>query len=74
MSSKQKTITEMINELQSENEKCKSLEKSVNHFCRSLFGDDYETVKRMVDRQRQYEAKKAEKYDTTTTSLSSSTN
>ena len=59
--SKTKSITDLVSELQEENEKLKSLQKLFNQACRKEFGYDIKTIHCMLEKQRLYEQRKVAK-------------
>lgn len=67
MSSKTKSISELVTELQQENESLQSLKKLFNQACKNEFGYDVKTIHQMLEKQRIYEQRKAEKQGQQTT-------
>lgn len=61
MGSKTKSISELVTELQQENESLQSLKKLFNQACKNEFGYDVKTIHQMLEKQRIYEQRKAEK-------------
>ena len=61
MSSKTKSISELVTELQQENESLQSLKKLFNQACKNEFGYDVKTIHQMLEKQRIYEQRKTEK-------------
>lgn len=61
MSNKTKSISELVTELQQENESLQSLKKLFNQACKNEFGYDVKTIHQMLEKQRIYEQRKAEK-------------
>lgn len=61
MSSKTKSISELVTELQQENESLQSLKKLFNQACKNEFGYDVKTIHQMLEKQRIYEQRKVEK-------------
>lgn len=61
MASKTKSISELVTELQQENESLKSLNKLFNQACKNEFGFDVKTIHQLLEKQRIYEQSKAEK-------------
>lgn len=61
MGSKTKSISELVTELQQENESLHSLKKLFNQACKNEFGYDVKTIHQMLEKQRIYEQRKAEK-------------
>lgn len=55
MSSKTKTITQLVEELQSENERLKSLEKLFNKACKEEFGFDVKTLHSMIEKAKLFD-------------------
>lgn len=58
---KSKSISDLVTDLQKENESLQMLKKLFNQACKNEFGYDIKTVKLMLEKQRIYEAKKAER-------------
>lgn len=61
MSSKTKSISELVTELQQENESLQSLKKLFNQACKNEFGYDVRTIHQMLEKQRIFEQRRAEK-------------
>lgn len=61
MGSKTKSISELVTELQQENESLQSLKKLFNQACKNEFGYDVKTIHQMLEKQKIYEQRKAEK-------------
>ena len=65
MSSKTKSISDLAIELQQENENLQSIKKQymriVNQVCKEEFGYDAKTVHELLDKQKMYEQRKAER-------------
>ena len=61
MSSKTKSISELVTELQQENESLQSLKKLFNQACKNEFGYDVKTIHQMLEKQKLYEQRRAEK-------------
>lgn len=59
--SKNKTISELVNELQKENEKLSNLKKLFDKACKLEFGFSVKEIHKLLDRQIAYEKRKAEK-------------
>lgn len=58
---KTKSISDLVTELQRENESLQSLKKLFNQACKNEFGYDAKTVHEMLDKQKMYEQRKAER-------------
>lgn len=58
MSSKTKSISELVTALQEENESLQSLKKLFNQACKNEFGYDVRTIKQMLEKQRLYEQRR----------------
>lgn len=58
---KTKSISELVINLQTENESLQMLNKLFNQACKKEFGYDIKTIKIMLEKQRIYEAKRAER-------------
>ena len=58
--SKTKSITELIAELQAENESAKSLVRLFNQACRDEFGYDVKTIHQIIEKQAAYERRRQE--------------
>lgn len=61
MGSKTKSISELVTDLQQENESLQSLKKLFNQACKNEFGYDVKTIHQMLEKQRIYEQRKADK-------------
>lgn len=59
--SKTKSISDLVTELQKENESLKNLNKLFEKACKTEFGYDVRTIHQIIDRQIAYERKRAEK-------------
>ena len=59
--SKTKSITDLVTELQKENDRLQTLSKLFNKACRDEFGYDVETIHKMLEKQRIYEERRAMK-------------
>ena len=59
--SKTKSISDLVTELQQENESLQSLKKLFNQACKNEFGYDVKTIHQMLEKQKLYEQKRAEK-------------
>ena len=57
MASKTKSITELVTELQEENESLQTLKKLFNQACKSEFGYDVANIHSMITRLKLYEKK-----------------
>lgn len=53
--SKSKSISELVTELQKENESLQSLKKLFNQACKNEFGYDVHTIHQMLEKQLAYE-------------------
>lgn len=60
MASKTKSISELVSELQQENESLQSLKKLFNQACKNEFGYDVKTIHQMIEKQKLSEQRKAE--------------
>lgn len=58
---KTKSISDLVTELQRENESLQSLKKLFNQACKNEFGYDVKTIHEMLEKQRLYEKRLAEK-------------
>lgn len=58
---KTKSISDLVTELQRENESLQSLKKLFNQACKNEFGYDVKTIHEMLEKQRLYEQRRAEK-------------
>ena len=58
---KTKSITDLIMELQQENESLKGLAKIANQYCKQEFGYNVKELHDIVEKQRLYEQKKQER-------------
>lgn len=58
---KTKSISDLVTELQQENESLQSLKKLFNQACKNEFGYDVKTIHQLIEKQRLYEQKKDEK-------------
>lgn len=56
---KTKSISDLVTELQRENESLQSLKKLFNQACKNEFGYDVKTIHEMLEKQRIYEQRKA---------------
>ena len=61
MSNKTKSISDLVTELQVENERLRPLEKLLNQACRNEFGFDVKTIHCMLEQQKMYEQRRAER-------------
>ncbi len=61
MSNKSKSISDLVLDLQRENEALKALEHRFDQACKDVFGYDIKTIKRMLEKQRLYEQRQSEK-------------
>lgn len=61
MSRKTKSISELVTELQKENESLQSLKKLFNQACKNEFGYDVRTIHHMLEKQQIFEQHRAEK-------------
>lgn len=61
MGNKTKSISELVTELQQENESLQSLKKLFNQACKNEFGYDIKTIHQMLEKQKLYEQRMAEK-------------
>ena len=59
--SKTKSISDLVTELQQENESLQSLKKLFNQACKNEFGYDVKTIHQMLEKMNLYEQRKAEK-------------
>ena len=59
MSSKTKSISELVTELQQENERLQSLKKLFNQACKNEFGYDVKTIHQLLEKQKLYEQRMA---------------
>lgn len=59
--SKTKSITDLIMELQQENESLKGLAKIANQYCKMEFGYNVKELHELIAKQRLYEQKKQER-------------
>ncbi len=59
--SKSKSITDLVTELQQENERLKGLQQLFNTACKKEFGYDIKTIHVLIYKQEQYERKLAER-------------
>ncbi len=59
--SKTKSISDLVTELQQENESLQSLKKLFNQACKNEFGYDVKTIHQMLEKLNLYEQRKAEK-------------
>lgn len=60
MGTKTKSISELVTELQQENESLQSLKKLFNQACKNEFGYDVKTIHQILEMQKLYEQRKAE--------------
>lgn len=58
---KTKSISDLVTELQQENEELRALQKLFEKACLITFGYNIKTIKIMLERQRAYEARRAER-------------
>lgn len=58
---KTKSISDLVTELQQENESLQSLKKLFNQACKNEFGYDVKTIHQMIEKQRLYDQKNADK-------------
>ncbi|SFQ35957.1 hypothetical protein SAMN02910358_01750 [Lachnospiraceae bacterium XBB1006] len=58
--SKTKSITELVEELQNENESLKMLAKLANQYCKSEFGYDVRQLHQLIEKFNAYERKQKE--------------
>lgn len=63
MSNKAKSISELVTDLQRENESLQSLKKLFNQACRNEFGFDVKTIHQIIEKNKLYEQRKAEKLE-----------
>lgn len=61
MSNKTKSISELVTDLQQENESLQSLKKLFNQACKNEFGYDVKSIHQMLEKQTLYEQRRAEK-------------
>lgn len=59
--SKTKSISDLVTELQQENESLQSLKKLFNQACKNEFGYDVKTIHQKLEKLNLYEQRKAEK-------------
>ena len=59
--SKQKSISDLVTDLQKENERLQSLYRLFGKACKNEFGYDIDTIHKMLEKQRLYESRKAAK-------------
>lgn len=59
--SKTKSLADLITDLQDENESLQFLKKLFNQACKAEFGCDVKTIHQMIEKQRLYEQRGAEK-------------
>jgi hypothetical protein len=67
MSSKTKSISAIVTDLQQENESLQSLKKLFNQACKSEFGFDVKTIHQLLEKQRILEQRATEKQGPQTT-------
>lgn len=56
---KSKSISDLVTDLQKENESLQMLKKLFNQACKNEFGYDIKTIHQMLEKQRLYEQRKA---------------
>ena len=61
MSSRTKSITELVTDLQRENESLQSLKKLFNQAVKAEFGYDVKALHELIIKQERYEQRRAEK-------------
>lgn len=59
--SKSKSISDLVLQLQKENERLTRLKKAFNRLCKEEFGYGVDDLHKIVKKQEDYEARKAEK-------------
>ena len=59
--SRTKSISDLVTELQEENERLKGLQQLFNSACKKEFGFDIKTIHALINRQEQYERRIAER-------------
>lgn len=67
MGTKTKSIADLVTELQRENESLQSLKKLFNQACKNEFGYDVKDIHQMLEKQKIYEQRQAEKQGQTST-------
>lgn len=65
--SKTKSLSDLVNDLQRENEKAIFLTKLFNRACINEFGVDVKTIHQMLEKQRIFEQRRTEKQGQQTT-------
>ena len=56
---KSKSISDLVTDLQKENESLQMLKKLFNQACKNEFGYDIKTIHQMLEKQRLYEQRRA---------------
>lgn len=56
---KTKSISDLVTDLQKENESLQSLKKLFNQACKNEFGYDIKTIHQMLEKQKLYEQRNA---------------